>query len=197
MSEQIGSVGPAPRRSRGRAIAGVLIVALAGGLVGAFASQSLGQGAPWHMTVMGQGMGPGGFHGPFGGPPLTPEQVAERADRMVRHLAIELDASAEQTTRLEAIVKGAVTDLAPTHAKIMAARLQARALLTGPNVDRAAIEKLRAEQVANLDAVTRRITQALADAADVLTPEQRRKLGDMLPPPGEHGGGYWRMWHRG
>ncbi len=195
MSEQIGSIPPVARRSRARTVAGVLIVALAGGLVGAFATQSLGQGfgPPWHMTVMG----PGGFHGPFGGPPLTAEQIAARADHMVRHLAIELDASADQTTKLEAIVKGAVTDLVPMREKIMAARQQARALLTGATVDRAAIEKLRAEQIANLDAVTKRITQALGDAADVLTPEQRRKIGDMLPPPGERGGGDWRMWHRG
>ena len=189
MSEQISQDRPAAPRRRGRAVAAILGVALAGGLVGAFATQSLGQGfgPPWHMTVMGPGM-----HGP-----LTPEQMAEHADRMVRHLAIELNATADQTTKLEAIVKGAVTDLAPMREKIMAARAQARALLTGPTVDRAAIEKLRAEQVANLDALTRRITQALSDAADVLTPEQRRKLGEMLPPPGERGPGYWRMWHHG
>jgi len=197
MSEQISTDRPVARRGRGRAAAVMLVVALAGGLVGAFATQSLGQGygPPWHMTVMG----PGGFRGPFGGPPLTPEQMAERADHMVRHLAIEIDASADQTTKLEAIVKSAVTDLAPMREKMLAARQQARALLTGPTVDRAAIEKLRAEQVANIDALTKRITQALGDAADVLTPDQRHKIDEMLPVPGERGGpggGYWRMWHR-
>ena len=192
MSEQIS---PVARRSRGRTIAGVLIVALAGGLVGAFATQSLGQGfgPPWHMTVMGPG---GGFHGPFGGPPLTADQITERADHLVRHLAIELDATSDQTTKLEAIVKGAVTDLVPMRDKIMAARQQARSLLTGPTVDRAAIEKLRTEQIANIDAVSKRITQAFADMADVLTPDQRRKIDEMLPRPGD-GGGYWRAWHRG
>ena len=194
MSEQISSDRPAARRGRGRTAAVLLVVALAGGLAGAFATQSLGQGfgPPWHMTVMG----PGGMRGPFGGPPLTPEQMAERADHMVRHLAIEIDASADQTTKLQAIVKSAITDLAPMRGKIMAAHQQVRTLLTAPTIDRAAIEKLRAEQIANIDAVTKRVTQALGDAADVLTPEQRQKIGDMLPPRGERHGG-WGMWHRG
>jgi periplasmic protein CpxP/Spy len=190
MSEQVSSERPV---RRGRAAVVMLVVALAGGLVGAFATQSLGQGfgPPWHMTVMGSGL-----HGPFGGPPLSTDQIAERADHVVRHLAIELDATSDQTTKLEAIVKGAVIDLVPMRDKIMAARQQARTLLTGPTVDRAAIEKLRTEQIVNIDAVSKRITQAFADMADVLTPDQRRKIDEMLPRPGD-GGGYWRAWHRG
>src|SRR5262245_24418332 len=100
MSEQLSSTErPAPRR-RGRAVGGILIVALAGALVGAFVSTSLGQGfgPRWHMTVAG----------PMGGP-LTAAQIADRASRMVRHVAIEIDASADQQAKLEAIVKGAVS----------------------------------------------------------------------------------------
>ena len=50
-----------------------------------------------------------------------------------------------------------------------------------------------------MDTLSKRIAQAAGDAAEVLTPEQRRKLGDLLPPLGEpgRGGGYWHMWHRG
>jgi Spy/CpxP family protein refolding chaperone len=188
MSEQLGSEQLSserrPRR-RGRAIAGVLIVALAGGLVGAFAGQSFSQGfgPAWHMTV----------GGPIGGP-LTPQQMTDRADRMVRHVAIELDASAEQQAKLEAIVKSAVGDLVPMRDKMLAARAQMRDLLTQTTIDRGAIEKLRAEQIATVDALSKRIAQAVGDAAEVLTPDQRRKLGDMLPPAG---GGYWHPWHRG
>jgi hypothetical protein len=47
-----------------------------------------------------------------------------------------------------------------------------------------------------MDSVSKRIAQAIGDAAEVLTPDQRRKLGDMLPPGGP-GGGYWHGWHRG
>jgi protein CpxP len=192
MSEQSSSDRPITRRSRGRAAAVILVVALAGGLVGAFATKSFSQGfgRPWQMTVMGS-------HGPFGGP-LTPEQMADRADRAVRHLAIEIDASTDQQTKLEAIVKSAVGDLVPMRDKMLAARRQARDLLTGPTVDRSAIEKLRADQIATVDALSKRITQALGEAAEVLTPDQRRKLGDMLPPmDGQGGGGYWHPWHRG
>ena len=174
-------------------VAVILGIALAGGLVGAFATSSFSQGfgPPWHMTVRG----PMGFGGP-----LTTEQLVDRADRMVRHVAIELDATAEQQQKLEAIVKSAITDLAPMRDKIGAARQKVRELLTAPNVDRAAIEKLRAEQVATMDTVSKRIAQAVGDAAEVLNADQRRKLGEMLPPlgePGRGGGGYWHMWRRG
>jgi Spy/CpxP family protein refolding chaperone len=190
MNEQLSPERPAPRR-RGRAAAGIAIVALAGAVVGALVSTSLGQGygPPWHMTVRGPMMGP------FGGP-LTAEQVADRANRMLRHAAIEIDASADQQAKLETIVKSAVTDLFPMREKMVTARQRARELLTQATVDRAAIEKLRAEQVATMDGVSKRIAQAVGDAADVLTPDQRRKLGDMLPPQDGPGGGYWRHWHR-
>ncbi len=195
MSEQLSPQRP-PARRRGRAIAGILVVALAGGLIGAFASQSFSQGfgpgfgPTWHMTVRGP------WGGPFGGP-LTPQQMADRADRMVRHLAIELDASADQQAKLEAIVKSAVGDFAPMRDKMLAARAQMHDLLTQTTIDRAAIEKLRADQIATLDSLSKRIAQAVGDAAEVLTPDQRRKLGDMLPPAGGSGRGYWHPWYRG
>ena len=188
MSEQLER----PNGRRGRTAAIVLGVALAGGLVAVFVTTSFSQvlGPPaWHMTVMGAGMGP------FAGPP-TPEQIVARADRTVRHLAIELDASADQQAKLEAIIKGAVSDLVPMRAKVFAVRQQAHDLLTQTTIDRAAIEKLRAEQVATMDSVSKRIAQAIGDAAEVLNPDQRRKLGDMLPPGGA-GGGYWHGWHHG
>jgi len=185
---------PPVRRHRGRAAAVIVGVALAGGILGAFATSSFSQGfgPPFHMTVRG----PMGFGGP-----LTTEQLVDRADRAVRHVAIELDATPEQQQKLEAIAKSAVTDLAPLRDKVRATHQKVHELLTATTVDRAAIEKLRAEQVVTMDGLSKRIAQAVGDAAEVLTPDQRRKLGEMLPPLGEPGrggpGGYWHMWRRG
>ena len=73
--------------------------------------------------------------------------------------------------------------------------------MTRPTIDRAALEKLRADQIATHEAVSKQLVQAVADAADLLTPEQRRKISDMLPTRRRlgHGpraalgwGGFWR-----
>ena len=132
--------------------------------------------------------------GPFHmGAPFDPARAEDRADRMVRHLAIEIDASAEQQDKLRAVAKAAVKDLVPMRQRVQTAREQARALLSGPTIDRAAIEKFRAEQIALADEASRRIAKALGDAAEVLTPEQRSKINDRIEWRRSH----WRPWHRG
>lgn len=172
-----------------------ITVALALGLglaaIGAFTTTSFSQGfgppfdhGYWH--------GPGNWHGgPFGGG-FDPARAEERADRMIRHISVEVDATAEQQEKLRGIVKNAVKDMLPMREKMLAARQQARELVFGQSVDRSAIEKLRSEQIGIVDALSKRFTQALADAIEVLTPEQRRKLEGLLPPVGG-----WRGWWRG
>jgi periplasmic protein CpxP/Spy len=172
-----------------------ITVALALGLglaaTGAFATTSFSQGfgppfghGYWH--------GPGNWHGgPFGGG-FDPARAEERADRMIRHISVEVDATAEQQEKLRGIVKNAVKDMLPMREKMVAARQQAPELVFGQSVDRAAIEKLRSEQIGTVDALSKRFTQALADAIEVFTPEQRRKLEGLLPPVGG-----WRGWWRG
>jgi Spy/CpxP family protein refolding chaperone len=67
--------------------------------------------------------------------------------------------------------------------------------LTQDKVDRVEIEKFRAEQLALADAFSKRVSQAIGEAAEILTPEQRRKLADRLPPGG-HGPGSGPRWNR-
>jgi periplasmic protein CpxP/Spy len=177
-------------------------------LIGAFASSSIGQGLGHHLLAQvpgamaaapaGDGPGPGldpdlvaeGHGGFFDG--IVEAVVAAHADRMVRHLAVEVDATAEQEDKLRAIVREAVKDLLPVREKIVAARATARDLLTQQTVDRVAIEKFRADLIATHDAVSKRLVQAVADAAEVLTPEQRRRISDMVAlRRGHWGGGPW------
>jgi Spy/CpxP family protein refolding chaperone len=57
---------------------------------------------------------------------------------------------------------------------------RAHTLLMTPVDDRAALEQLRTAHVQQFDAGSRRILEAVADAADVLTPEQRLRFAGHL-----------------
>ena len=171
--------------NRGRRTGWIVAALIAAGLTGAAASSALSHGFGFGSP----GFGPGGWHGRFMGGPLDPKQIEDRADRMVRHVAIEIDATNEQQEKLRNVVRGAVRDILPMRERAQAARARARELLTQDKIDRAEIEKFRTDQAALADAFSKRVAQAVGDAAEILTPEQRRKIADRLPPPG-HGPGF-------
>ena len=127
------------------------------------------------------GGGHGGWHrGGFMGAALDPAMVDERLDRMLKHLYVEIDATEAQKQQLAPIVKGAARDLLPLRAKLHDARRQAVELLSRESVDRAALETLRADQLRLAEQASMRFTQALADVADALTPEQRKQLAERI-----------------
>lgn len=97
-----------------------------------------------------------------------------------RQLLKKVKPTPEQMTRIDAIVADAVRDLYPLRQQGQAARDQALRLLAAPNVDRVAAEQLRARQMAQYDAASRRAVGAMAEVAEVLTPEQRRVLAAEL-----------------
>ncbi len=174
-----------PRLPNGRKLMIVALVLVAG-LTGAVATKAFSQGhGGFGPPFMGMR---GGMHGP-----MSQSQIEDRADRMVRHLAVEVDATNEQQDKLRGIMRAAVKDVVPAAETARTARQQARDLLAQPSINRAALEKLRTEQIASADAVSKRVVQAIADAAEVLTAEQRKKLNERFPPQG----GFWRPWHRG
>jgi Spy/CpxP family protein refolding chaperone len=175
---------PPPARSRTRRWLTVSAIAVAAAVTGAVATQALDRGPPWRGGMMGPPFA-------FGGP-LSPAAAEDRADRMVRHLSIEIDATAEQQDKLRGIVRGAVRDLMPLREKAQATRERGLALFTQQTVDRAAIESIRAEQMGLADEASRRIARALGDAAEVLNPEQRRKIEQHIAWRR-----HWRGWNRG
>src|SRR5215470_10415654 len=169
---------------RGMFVMALLAVALLAGLTGNLLPSAFGQGLAWQHFGMRGG-------GPFGGP-LSPAQIDDRIERMTKHVAIELDATADQQAKIATIAKAAVADLRAMREKAQAARTQGVTLLTAPSIDRSAIERLRTEQMGLAETASKRVAQALADAAEVLNPEQRRKVADWMA----NGGPFWR-WHRG
>ncbi|SRR5712692_3714497 len=129
------------------------------------------------IKAFAQGGGSCGWHrGGFAAGALDPTQVDEHLDRMLKHLYVEIDATDEQKQKLAPIVKQAVKDLLPLREKMQGARKQALEALTRDVVDRAAIEALRAEHLQLAEQASRRIAQAIADAAEVLTSVQRKEL---------------------
>jgi periplasmic protein CpxP/Spy len=192
--------GVRPRQKRAYVMAAIAGVAL----VGAFVISPVGAGLGHRMlaNVPGLAVAAASFEGGFGPSFFAELQggllngaieavVEAHADRMIRHLAIEIDATTEQQDKLRAVVGGAVHDLLPMREKLLAARATARDLLTQQTIDRGTIEKFRADQIAVHDAASKRLVQAVADAAEILAPEQRRKLSNMMPPRGGPWGGGW------
>ncbi len=115
-------------------------------------------------------------HGWGRGGAVDPQRMAARVDRMVDRVLSQVGASDAQKQKVASIAKGAMTELAAMRDKMRAARRQGMDLLAAPTIDRAAIERMRAERLQDIDALSRRMSTAMADAAEVLDAEQRAKL---------------------
>jgi periplasmic protein CpxP/Spy len=157
--------GPPRRRFLRRAAIATIIAALAGGI--------------GLKAVLAYGHGFGGWHrGGLMGADLDPARLDEHLDRMLKHLYVEVDATEAQKQQLAPIVKAAARDLLPVRNQMREARRQAVTLLSQPTIERSALEALRASQLQLAEQASRRLTEALADAADVLTPDQRKQLAE-------------------
>jgi periplasmic protein CpxP/Spy len=161
---------PSPPPSRRRFVrwaAIATVVAALGAVVGLKAYAHGGAYGGWHRG--------GSMHGP-----IDPAHLDQHLDRMLKHVYVEIDATEAQKQALAPIVKAAARDLLPMREQLADARGRAVALLAQPTVDRAALESLRASQLKLAEDASRRLTQALADIADVLTPEQRKAIAEHL-----------------
>ncbi len=92
----------------------------------------------------------------------------------------EVGASADQKTKLRDIFKAAGEDMRTQREAGRALHGKMLALMAAPQVDAAAAEALRQQQLAQHDTVTKRALQAMLDAQAVLKPEQRAKLAERM-----------------
>ena len=178
-------VAAAPRaggRGRNLIIGGVAAVALIGiGVAGAM-SRDFDGGPGWggprfhHMEMRG---GPGG---PMGGP-----MGGMMAERGLERMMDVVGATPEQAEKLRTIFSKTRDELRPLQAELRDSRSDVAKLLGAETIDRAAAEKMRAERFAQLDQASQKLTNAILDAAEVLTPEQRARLADHFKGPGPRG----------
>jgi len=146
-----------------------IAIALTGGLVAAVGAGAVAAnaGGGWHH---------GGAHAMKG----NPEDMANHVDDVLQHIYTQVNATDAQKAQLGPIVQQAASDLAQVHGELHTGHSQIMTLLTQETVDRTELEVARAAQLELADEASRRIVQLLADAADVLTPAQRKALAEHM-----------------
>jgi len=175
MSEQsprTPEVQPSATKKNRRKFFGGLAI---GGLLSTLAATSFNA---WSQA-QGPDGGPGGCWGHKRTSAMTPEQRAARADFATDWVLSRVDATEEQKTRIKAIVQDAIKDLSQVREQHMKNRQAFMDALSQPTVDRGTLKQIRASEMQLAESASDRFVTAIADAADVLTPEQRSKLVEM------------------
>ncbi len=115
-----------------------------------------------------------------------PAKVGEGVERMVKHFAVEIDMTEDQRRRLTKLAQAAAGDLLPLRQTMHDAGRDATGLLTAAIIDRDAIEVLRAAKLRSLEQASARLSRFLADAAEVLSVDQRRELAERIADHRRH-----------
>ena len=89
-----------------------------------------------------------------------------------------VEASDDQRTKVQAIVTSALAGMEELHDLKREGRQELVAVLTDETIDREALEGLRLRKIETVDRMSQRMLVAIADAAEVLTPAQRRELAE-------------------
>jgi protein CpxP len=136
-------------------------------------------GAPPLRAAIQEGAG---FHRPWRGGwghhRMTPEAAKEHAQVAAKWALRGIDANEVQQEKVNKVLGGAIDDLFRLKEQHQANREAFAAQLGGASIDRAALEEIRKSEMALADEASRRFVQAMADVAEVLTPEQRQQLLD-------------------
>ena len=168
-----GATGQPPPRpgSRRRFLAGALTGGILGSLLaGSISVYSQAHHWPgwWPHAGAGSWFGHRQAH--------NPELMGERIEFATDWLLSRTNTTEEQRQQIKTIVQEAWQALLPMREQHLAQRQAWLAALQQPRVDRQALEELRQAKLHLADTASGRLVEALADAAAVLTPEQRAEL---------------------
>lgn len=133
---------------------------------GASVAAAVAQDAPGRFGMGGPGMQGMTHHAAFG------FGGGHRFGRVLDRI----DATPEQEEKIWAIVDKARAEMRPVMREFRGSREEIAELLGAATIDKAAVEALRAERMAQLDEASKKMTATIVEAAEVLTPEQRAEL---------------------
>lgn len=137
------------------------------------------EGGGWgHGWGHGRKGGRMGLHGGFS--KMSDEEIEAKITRMVKHVAIEIDATTDQQEKITALVTAVAKDIKPLRDQMHAAGKEVHDILSADTIDRVALEKIRSERLAEADRVSKNLVNAVADVAEILTVEQRKVLDERI-----------------
>jgi periplasmic protein CpxP/Spy len=105
--------------------------------------------------------------------------VGERAAFATDWILHRIEASEEQRQQVQAIVQTALQDLLPMRDQHHQYRQALRVALMQPTINRDTLGEIRRAELQLADAASSRLVEAIADAAEALTPEQRAKFAEL------------------
>lgn len=118
-----------------------------------------------------------GMHGHH---PRTPEEMRAHVDQMIDHLLAKVDGSEAQRAALKAVAGRAAPQAEALHGEARDLKGEIRDLLTAEKLDRAALEEARKDAVDLADRGSKLVFTSLADAAEALTPAQRKQIAETI-----------------
>lgn len=146
------------------------------GLIGSAAVAAFFAARPIAAAVQG---GPGGWHrlhGRWSHGEGGPEAMREHVQVGVKWALRSVDASEEQQQRVSAILAAGLQEATKLKERHRQNREAFAAGLAGAAVDRAALEEARKAELALAEEASHVLVKTLADAAEVLTADQRQAL---------------------
>jgi len=108
------------------------------------------------------------------GQAFDPATFQQRIEKRVDKALGSTDATADQKKKVTEILQTAFKDMKTFHGQRVENRKAMEAAMQAPTIDAAKIEQIRAEQMKIADASSKRFTQALVDAGNVLNASQRQ-----------------------
>ena len=120
--------------------------------------------------------------------PIDPAKFQQRIEKRVDKALGSTDATADQKKKVTEILQTAFKDMKGFHNQRVENRKAMEAAMQAPTIDAAKIEQIRAEQMKIADTSSKRFTQALVDAGNVLNASQRQAFFKTWNE---------RRWHRG
>jgi Spy/CpxP family protein refolding chaperone len=121
--------------------------------------------------------------------PIDPAKFQQRIEKRVDKALGSTDATADQKKKVTEILQTAFKDMKGFHDQRVENRKAMEAAMQAPAIDAAKIEQIRAEQMKIADMSSKRFTQALVDAGNVLSASQRQAFFKSWNER--------RGWHRG